>query len=95
MEKFKIWSCKINRPETLKSHRTLDAAAKRVGELGFIYDPQGDKVYQVREMANRTLKLFDAESNSTSVESCGFSMREALANANIPIPQNTTTPIAV
>lgn len=33
-----FYSCKFNRPETIKSHRTLEAAIKAAGDFGMVFD---------------------------------------------------------
>lgn len=84
MTKLKIWSCKIHRPDTLKSHRTLGAATKKAGDHGFVYCPDDDTVFQVHTMVNGELKRFDTILESMQCNTGGFDMRKALAEFEIP-----------
>lgn len=86
MSEFKIWSCKLNQPHTLKSHRTLDAAAKRVGDYGVVYDPETNAVYQVFHMSNNTIARFNTVSQSNHCSLGGFDMRAAMNEFNIAMP---------
>ncbi|MFK5949518.1 MAG: hypothetical protein QM500_12200 [Methylococcales bacterium] len=91
--KLKIWSCKINRPDTLKSHRSLDAATKKAGDYGFVYDPDTDTVFLVQTMSNGTLKRFNTNDEPVSQEIGGFDMRAAMKEFDIPMASTQVTKI--
>lgn len=82
--KLKIWSCKIQRPDTLKSHRSLDAATKKAGDHGFVYCPETDRVFQVHTMTDGRLKRFDVVKQAKDCNTGGFDMRKAMASFGIP-----------
>ena len=84
MSKLKIWSCKLKRPDTLKSHRTLETATKRAGDHGFVYCPDTDRVYQVHKMVGGGLARFDTATQADMCNTGGFDMRKALAQFDIP-----------
>lgn len=86
MDKFKIWSCKLKRPDTLKSHRTLEAAAKKVGDHGFVNDPSVDAVYQVIAMVNNTFLFIDTKKNASRCNTGGFDMLAAMDSFGIERP---------
>ena len=88
MSKLKIWSCKLKRPDTLKSHRTLEAATKKAGDHGFVYCPETDTVYQVHKMSSGFLERFDTEAQAAMCNTGGFDMREAMASFGIPTANN-------
>lgn len=83
IELTKIWSCKLNRPETLKSHRSLESASKQVGDYGVVYDPTTDAVYQVFEMANGTFGRFNTVTQSHRCNVGGFDLRQVLEDNHI------------
>jgi hypothetical protein len=76
----KIWSCKLNRPETLKSHRTIAEAINKVGHQGLIYEPEKKAVFQIFELANGLPRLFNTETQADKCNTCGFDMRQAMQN---------------
>lgn len=78
-----FWSCKLKRPETLKRHKTFDAAAKRVGDHGFVYSEADQTVKQVFHMTNHTFKGFDVDLSPADCNTGDFDMREVLRNYNI------------
>lgn len=48
----KFWSYKLGRPESLKSHRTMDAAKKRAADYGLVYCPDSHDVFQAFKLSN-------------------------------------------
>ena len=72
------WSCKLKRPDTLKAHRSLDAATRKAGDHGFVYDLVADRVYQVHTMANGQLRRFDTETQSERCNTGGFDIRASV-----------------
>ena len=55
------YSSKPNRPESLKSHRSLAAAMKAAGEDGQVWNNETKTQLQVHEMANGDWKTVDAD----------------------------------
>ncbi|MEZ8733790.1 hypothetical protein [Vibrio sp. 10N.239.312.D08] len=53
-----FYSCKFNRPETIKSHRTLASAIKMAGDYGMIFDRRANIERQVHMMSNGQLESF-------------------------------------
>lgn len=84
----KIWSCKLKRPDTLRSHRTIEAASKRAGDHGFVYNPVTSDVYQVFAMSDNTNRLYSTSKQPNECNTGGFDMRAAMAEFDIQ-----TTPI--
>ena len=78
-----FWSCKLKQPDTLKRHKTFEAAAKRVGCHGFVYSEADQTVKQVMLMSNGTLRGYDVDKSPTDCNTGGFDMREALRRAKI------------
>jgi hypothetical protein len=79
----KVWSCKLNHPETLKSHRTIAAAINQAGDHGFIYDPDEKAVFQIFEMASGFLRRFNTETQADKCNTDGFDMRQAMKDREI------------
>ncbi|MCY9864979.1 hypothetical protein OTK49_20905 [Vibrio coralliirubri] len=71
-----FYSCKFNRSETIKSHRTLEAAIKAAGDFGMVFDKGLNIERQVHRMANNQLSSF-AE-GSRSHESMDFKFSDEL-----------------
>jgi len=90
MEKYKIWSCKLNRAYTLKSHRTLEAAAKKAGDYGVVYDPKDDSVYQAFTMADNSVQLFHSVKNAARCSIGKFDMRAEMDSFGISRPKSET-----
>lgn len=86
----KIWSCKLKRPDTLKSHRTIEAAIKRVGDHGFVYCPESNDVYQVFAMTDNTKRMFSTSKQPRHCNTGGFDMRAAMTSLDIE-----TRPVAI
>ena len=86
MPTYKIWSCKHSQPHTLKSHRTIESAMKKVGDYGFVYDPESQKVYQVFEMSNGTIQGFDIVAEPEKCTLGDFDMIATLDSWQIPRP---------
>ena len=84
VDKLKIWSCKLKRPDTLKSHRSIDAATKKAGDHGFVYCPEANDVFQIHEMVDGSLKRFSTSLQPSMCNTGGFDMRDALASFDIP-----------
>ncbi|MDP2566391.1 hypothetical protein [Pseudoalteromonas marina] len=59
-----FYSMKFNRIETVNSHKTKEAAKKKAGDFGMIYETLNDKESQVHVMSNNTLQSFSAGSRS-------------------------------
>ena len=51
---------KFNKPDTIRSHKTKDAAIKKAGDFGMIYDTEIKLESQVHAMSNNTLKAHSA-----------------------------------
>jgi hypothetical protein len=78
-----FWSCKINRPDTLKKHRLFSAAIKKAGDHGFVFDAESNRVFQVMEMADGSLTPFDVEREKEHCNTGRFDMRAALADLGV------------
>lgn len=52
------YSCKFNRAETIKSHRTLEAAIKTAGDFGMVFERESSTERQVHLMSNNQMKSF-------------------------------------
>lgn len=76
-----FYSCKFNRPETIKSHRTLDAAIKAAGDFGMVFDKESMKEHQVHLMSNKQLKSF--VEGSSSHESMDFKFSDELLKLDL------------
>lgn len=83
---FKIWSCKLKRPDTLKSHRTLEAATKKAGDHGFVFDPSTNTVFQVMTLASGQLRRYNTATEAGECNTGNFDMRKAMHAFNIPMP---------
>lgn len=59
-----FYSCKFNRPETIKSHRTLTAAMKAAGDFGMVFDTETNTEKQVHLMSNNRLMSFSKGSEN-------------------------------
>lgn len=76
-----FYSCKINRPATLKRHRTLNAAKKAAGDFGFVYDSENDSVFQIFKMSNNSLSKFNVATQPEKCITSGFDMRKVVNEA--------------
>jgi hypothetical protein len=76
-----FYSCKFNRPETIKSHLTENAAIKAAGDYGMIFDTKTKKQFQIHSMSNNTMKKF--ESGIQGFESMNFTMQSALEKEDL------------
>lgn len=54
----KFYSCKFNRPETIKGHRTRSAAIKGAGDYGCFVNTESTMVCQVHKTSDGYLKAF-------------------------------------
>ncbi len=60
----KFYSMKYAKDATIKSHINKDAAIKKAGDFGMIYDTHLKQESQVHAMSNNTLKAFIAGSHA-------------------------------
>jgi hypothetical protein len=61
-----FYSVKFNRPDTIKSHRTKQAAMNSVKDFGMIYETESGKEFQVHAMTNNTFSAFKEGTNGYS-----------------------------
>ncbi|MDK9793330.1 hypothetical protein [Vibrio sp. D431a] len=81
---MQYWSCRFNRPDSLKKHRTLQAAIRNAGSFGCIYDKASKKVYQVLRMAGSgELEIYDTVEQAASCSLNGFDMLSAMDSFGI------------
>lgn len=70
------YSCKFNRPDTIKSHKTKDSAIKSAGNFGMIFDTQDSTEKLVLLMATNKLHAFSP--GTTHYQAMNFSMEDNL-----------------
>lgn len=78
------YSCKFNRPETIKSHKTKPAAIKAAGDFGIIYESETDTEYQIHLMANNSLLAFSSDREQYS--EMDFKMSVVLKEKGLLLP---------
>lgn len=78
-----FWSCKLKRPDTLKRHKTFEAAAKAAGDYGFVYSVNDNTVKQVFKRATGIIESYDTKEQSQYCDTQGFDMLAALRSFNI------------
>lgn len=78
-----FWSCRFKRPDTLKRHKSFEAAAKKAGNNGFVYSGNDKSVKQVFIRANGEVESYDTATQPQYCDTCGFDMREAMRSFNI------------
>lgn len=86
MATYKIWSCKLKRPDTLKGHRTLEAATRKAGDHGFIYDHSTKAVYQVMRLSDGRLRRYNTITEAGECNTGGFDIMSAIQSFGISLP---------
>lgn len=84
--KADFFSCKLGRPETLKSHRDLQAAKKAAGDHGFIYSRVSDMLSQCFQMADNSISAYNLEQSPSRLRQCNsgdFNWGAVLAEAGV------------
>lgn len=76
-----FYSCKFNRAETIKSHRTLEAAIKAAGDFGMVFDRANNIERQVHLMSNNRLMSFPE--GSKNHDTMNFKFSEELSKLNL------------
>lgn len=76
-----FYSVKFNRPDTIKSHRTKQAAMNSAKDFGMIYETESGKEFQVHAMTNNTFSAFVEGGNGYS--SMDFKFKTALEKAQL------------
>lgn len=70
-----FYSCKLNRPETLKRHASFKVALKAAGDYGVVLDEIEDRVFQAFKMANGEIKGFDVIKRASQCSLFDFDIR--------------------
>lgn len=68
-----FYSCKFNRVETIKSHRTLEAAIKAAGDFGMVFDRENNIERHVHLMSNNRMMSFPEGSKNFDAMDFKFS----------------------
>lgn len=76
-----FYSCKLNRPETLKRHASYAVALKTAGDYGVVYDEIEDRVFQAFKMANGTINGFDVVRRASQCSLFDFDIRAVVRAA--------------
>lgn len=56
-----FFSRKVNHPEVIRSHRSLEAAKSAAGEMGNVWDTAKEAQHQVNRLSNGEWGLFPSE----------------------------------
>lgn len=71
-----FYSCKFNRSDTIKSHKTKESAMKSAKDFGMIFETESSAEFQVHAMSNNTLRAF--KEGTRGYDHMDFKMKVAL-----------------